>query len=131
MSFRSVAPLALAAALLSGSACGGNSAPSGLPSTLSAAGPLLGSITSAVPGLSQAPGGAWCRLAARLAKAKMPAAVKQGAPSAPSGLSSLTSFLGKSGISADQVKQIGGVLSQTIGSKVPADVASAFASALM
>ena len=151
MSFRSVATLTLAAAVLSGSACGGKSASTtALPSALNAAAPLLGSITGAIPGLSQAQAALGAGSLLGLAKAKMPAgqfsqvagaipgadalmseAVKQGAPSSPGGLSSITSFLSKSGISADQVKQIGGVLGQAIGSKVPADVASAFASALM
>jgi hypothetical protein len=154
----------LSIAVLQVSACGGKSQPtnspapstgaaaagSTLPSALSAAGPIIGAITSAVPGLSQIQAALGAGSLLGLAKAKMPAgqfsqvagaipganalvseAVKKGAPSAPSGLSSMTDFLSKSGISAGQVSQLAGVLTNAVSGKVPADVASAFASALM
>jgi hypothetical protein len=142
--------VALTAAALSGSACGGNSPASTLPSALSSAGPIISSITSAIPGLSQAQAALGAGSLLGLAKAKMPAgqfsqiagaipgadalvseAVKQGLPAAPAGLSSITDFLSKSGISAEQVSQMASTLAGAVGGKVPADVASAFASALM
>ena len=125
-------------------------ATSGLPSALGAAGPIISAVTSAVPGLSQAQAALGAGALLGLAKAKMPAnqfsqvasaipganaliseAAKQGAPSAPAGLSSVTDFLGKSGISSGQASQIVSVLTNAVSGKVPADVASAFTAALM
>ena len=164
MTSRSVAAFVLSIVALQGSGCGGKSQPSdspapstgatpstsALPSALSAAGPIIGAITSAVPGLSQVQAALGAGSLLGLAKAKMPAgqfsqiasaipganalvseAAKKGAPSAPSGLSSMTDFLSKSGISAGQVSQLAGVLTNAVSGKVPADVASAFAAALM
>ena len=149
MKVTSITALALSAAVLSGSACGGNTPASTLPSALSAAGPIISSITQAIPGLSQVQAALGAGSMLGLAKAKMPAnqfsqiagaipgtdalvseAVKQGAPATPAGLSSVTDFLSKSGISAGQVTQLAGVLTNAVGGKVPADIASAFASAL-
>jgi Protein of unknown function VcgC/VcgE (DUF2780) len=135
-----------------GSSSAGNPAPAvsaGLPSALSAAGPLVNSLMSAVPGLSQAQAIQGAGSLLGLAKAKMPAgqfsqvasalpgtdalvneAVRQGAPSMPSGLSAVTDFLGKSGITSSQVSQLASALGNAVQGKVPADVASSFLSAL-
>src|SRR5262245_14027399 len=138
--------LVLACGALLSTSCGGKSVPESAAGVASAAGPLLGSISSAIPGLSQAQAilGAGSMLG--LAKAKMPgdqfnqvadaipgskdllnSAIASGLPKSLSGIGDVTSFLGKSGISADQVNQLGGVLSTAGGSKVPAGVASAWA----
>jgi Protein of unknown function VcgC/VcgE (DUF2780) len=149
--------LTIGAAVWSGgcggsSSSAGNPAPqvsAGLPSALSAAAPLINSLMSAVPGLSQAQTILGAGGLLGLAKAKMPAgqysqvagalpgaealvgeAVRQGAPSMPSGLSQVTDFLSKSGISANQVSQLASALGNAVQGKVPADVATAFATAL-
>ena len=120
-----------------------------IPSALSAAGPLLSSIGSAVPGLSQAQSILGAGSLLGLAKAKMPAdqfsqvskaipgadaligeAVKQGLPSGASGLAAVTEFLGKSGVSASQVTQMVPALTGALKGKVTPEIASAFASAL-
>jgi hypothetical protein len=142
--------LALCATL---AACGGNPAPTGAPAglsgALSAAGPLLGSIGTAVPGLSQAQSILGVGSLLGLAKAKMPAAqfsqigaaipgsdallgeaVKQGLPSTLGSLSDVTGFLGKSGISASQVNQMIPVVGQALSGKVSPDLATSFLSAL-
>ena len=148
MTLKSLTSAALLAAVLQG--CGGNSPSSALPAAVSAAGPLNGAITSAIPGLSQAQAALGAGSLLGLAKTKMPAgqysqvagaipgadalvgeAVKQGAPTSPSSLSAVTDFLGKSGISPSQVNQLIPVLTKAISGKVPAEVSSALASALM
>ena len=146
----SVAAIVCGAVLFVG--CGGNPAPSAmasLPGALSAAGPLLGSLTSAVPGLSQAQAILGAGSLLGLAKAKMPGdqfsqiagalpgadaligeAVKQGLPSGLTGLSGLTGFLGKSGVSASQVSQMVPVLAGAVKGKVSPELATGFLSAL-
>src|SRR5262245_24608995 len=71
-----IAAVACGAFLLA-AGCGGNpapaAAPAGLSGALSAAGPLLGSLGTAVPGLSQAQAILGAGSLLGLAKAKMPA----------------------------------------------------------
>ena len=132
--------------------CGGktsSAAASVSSSVMSAAGPLLSSLTSSVPGLSQAESILGAGSLLGLAKAKMPAesfsqvsnavpgtealigeAQKQGLPSQPSGLSEVTGFLEKAGISSSQVNQMIPALGKAVGGKVSPDVASSFMSAL-
>lgn len=134
------------------SACGGNpapAAPAGLSSALSAAGPLLSSLSTAVPGLSQAQSILGLGSLLGLAKAKLPAdqfskiggaipggdallaeAVKQGLPSGLGSLADVTGFLGKSGISASQVSQMVPVLGSAVSGKVSPDIATSFLTAL-
>jgi hypothetical protein len=117
---------------------------------LGPAAPFLASLTSAVPGLSsgQAALGTGALLA--LAQTKMPAgeydqviaavpgaaamvaAVQdRGLPSAASlSSSTVTEYLGKSGISPDQVAKLTSALGTTVGGMVPGNVASSFTSAL-
>jgi hypothetical protein len=138
--------------LLHVAGCSGNPAPSampGLPAGLSAAGPLLGSLSSAVPGLSQAQAILGAGSLLGLAKGKMPAdqfsqiagaipgadalvgeAVKQGLPSGLTGLSGLTGFLGKSGITADHLTKMVPVLTGAVKGKVSPELATSFLSAL-
>ena len=134
-------------------ACGGgNPAPAGapaLPSALTAAGPLLDSLGSAVPGLSKAQAILGAGSLLGLAKAKMPAdqfsqvagaipgadalvgeAVKQGLPSGLTGVAGLGSFLGKSGVSASQITQMVPVLTGAVKGKVGPEAAASFLSAL-
>jgi hypothetical protein len=150
MAYRSITAAALLAAMLTGSSCGGNSQPAGLPSALNAAAPLVNSIVGSVPGLSQAQAAMGAGALLGLAKAKMPAgqysqlagaipgmdalvneAVKQGAPAAPTSRSSLGQFLNKAGISTQQVGQIASSLTNSIAGKVPADVVSSLTQALL
>jgi hypothetical protein len=147
---------AIAAALCSVvtivSGCGGNPAPDttpALPAALSAAGPLLGSLSKAIPGLSQAHAILGAGSLLGLAKAKMPTdqfsqiaaaipgaealvgeAVKLGLPSGLTGLSGLTGFLGKGGVSASQVSQMVPVLTGAVTGKVSPELAAGFLSAL-
>lgn len=141
------------ASLLGTMACsgggGGSSSTPTLPAPLSAAAPLLNSLMSAVPGLSQAQAilGAGAVLGA--AKAKMPAeqfsqlnsavpgaealiqeAVKAGLPSSIPGLSSLNSFFAKAGISPAQVSQMVPAVGNFIRGKGNAQVADAFTAAV-
>ena len=150
MTYRSIAAMAVVAVTLSGAACGGNSPASTLPSALSAAAPLINSITSSIPGLSQAQAALGAGSLLGLAKAKMPAgqvsqlagavpgvdalvneAVKQGAPAAPASRSAVGEFLSKAGISTQQVAGIASSLTNSIAGKVPADVVSSLTNALL
>jgi hypothetical protein len=109
----------------------------------------LNSLGSAVPGLSQAQSALGAGSLLGLAKAKMPAdqftqvgaaipgsdaligeAVKQGLPSQLGGLSDLTGFLGKSGISPTQINQMIPVLGKAISSGGNPTLANTFISAL-
>jgi hypothetical protein len=139
-------------ATLGVAACGGNPAPTAAPAlsgALSAAGPLLGSIGSAVPGLSQAQSILGVGSLLGLAKAKMPAdqfsqigaaipgadalvgeAVKQGLPSTLGSLADVSGFLGKSGISASQLNEMIPVLGKALSGKVSPALATSFLSAL-
>lgn len=133
-----------------GGAAGAAAAAAGaLPGGLSAAGPLLSSLGAAVPGLSQAQSILGAGSLLGLAKAKMPAdqfsklsssvpgtdalvgeAVKQGLPSSLGSLADVTSFLGKSGINADQVTKLVPAFTKAAGGKLTPDVAASLASAL-
>jgi hypothetical protein len=138
----------IAGVAVSVSAYGRQSLPA-LPKSAQAAAPLLGSISSAVPGLSQSQAMLGAGSLLGVAKNSMPSkafseiekaipggkslldeAVKLGLPKGAKGLSGLTDFLGKSGISPAQLNQMVPVLTNAVSGKVPADVASAFASAL-
>jgi hypothetical protein len=57
-------------------------------------------------------------------------AVRQGLPRSPSGLSGITGFLGKSGISPSQLNQMVPVLTNSVAGKIPAEVGAALAAAL-
>jgi uncharacterized protein VcgC/VcgE DUF2780 len=115
----------------------------------SAAGPLLNSLGVAVPGLSQAQSILGAGSLLGLAKGKMPTdqfsqvskaipgtdaliaeATKQGLPSTLGSLSDVTSFLGKSGISANQVSQMVPALGKALGGKVSPDLVNSFLGAL-
>ena len=129
--------------------CGGKTAPDVNSSVMSAAGPLLSSLSGAVPGLSQAESILGAGSLLGLAKAKMPAesfsqvstavpgtdaligeAQKQGLPSQPSGLSEVTGFLEKAGISSSQVSQMIPALGKAVSGKVSPEVANSFMAAL-
>jgi hypothetical protein len=143
----------LASVILVASGCGGkNPAPSGaseLPASLNAATPLLNSLGAAVPGLSQAQSVLGLGSLFGLAKQKMPAdqyaqvasavpgadalageAVKQGLPGNLGGLSDVTNFLSKSGISVDQVSKMIPVIGNSMAGRVPPETATAFFNAL-
>ena len=145
---RSVLVVLVAVGAVSLSAYGGQSVP-GLPKSVKAAAPLLSSISSAVPGLSQTQAMLGAGSLLGVAKNGMPAkafseiekaipgskslldeAVKMGLPAGAKGLSGVTDFLGKSGISPSQLNQLVPVLTNAVTGKVSPDVASAFASAL-
>ena len=121
-----------------------------MSSATSAAAPLLNSITTAVPGLSQEQAMLATGSVLGLAKAKMPAdqytqlanafpsseallsgAQKAGLPSSSNltGLSSVTDFLGKAGISPQQVSQLVPVLGNAV-KKINPTLGEAFMSAL-
>lgn len=156
MSLQSLRVFSLRAALIAMPAllvgCSGNAAPSstaGLSSALSAAGPLLNSLSGAVPGLSQAQAILGAGSLLGLAKAKMPTdqfsqiagaipgadalvgeAVSKGLPSSLSGLSDITSFLGGSGITPDQITKMIPVLTNAVKGKVSPELATGLLSAL-
>jgi hypothetical protein len=136
-------------AMLGGGCASTSSLTSALPGALGAAEPLIGSLTTAVPGLSsgQAVMGAGSLLG--LAKGKMSAddfskvadaipgtdalleeAVKRGLPNGLTGISDVSKFLEKSGISSSQASQLGSALSGQLEGKVPDDVHGAFTAAL-
>jgi len=133
--------------------CGGkNPEPSGasaIPAAVNAAAPLLNSATAAIPGLSQAQSVLGLGSLFGLAKQKLPAdqyaqvasavpgadalvgeAVKQGLPSSLGGLSDVTNFLSKSGISVDQVSRMIPVIGNSLAGRVPPETATAFFNAL-
>ena len=144
--------LVASAALLAAVACGKNSAPSGesaLPASLNAAAPLLNSVSAAVPGLSQSQTVLGLGSLFGLARQKMSAdqyaqvtstlpgsdalvteAMKQGLPSSLGGLSDVTAFLAKSGISVDQVSKMIPVIGNSMAGRVPPEAATAFFNAL-
>ena len=122
---------------------------SAIPSSLNAAAPILNSLGATVPGLSTAQQILAAGSMFGLAKQKMPAdqyaevannvpgadalaneAVKQGLPSNVNGLSGLTEFLGKSGISPDQVTKLIPALGSALQGKVSPEVANSFMNAL-
>jgi hypothetical protein len=127
---------------------GGSSTPS-LPAPLQAAAPLINSLMSAVPGLSQLQAILGAGGLLGTAKAKMPAdqfaqinsavpgaealigeAQKAGLPGSPSALSSLNSFFSQAGISPTQVAQMVPVVGDLIRSKGGAQLADAFLAAM-
>lgn len=141
--------IALAIFALVGIGCGKTAPVTDLASTLSAAGPLLNSVSSAVPGLSQAQSALGVGSLLGLAKGRMPTnqysqvsnalpgadalvaeATRQGLPSQLGGLADVSGFLGKSGISTSQVNQLIPALGNALTGKVNPDIASAFMSAL-
>ena len=148
--------IALAALLVIASGCSSSkemsnasSASSALPSSLSAAAPMLDGLMKSVPGLSQAQAalgaGSMLGLAqgtmtpdqyAQVAKAVPGAdalianANKMGLPNPAKSVGDVSSFLQKSGISSTQVNQLGSALTGMIKGQVPGDVASNFANAL-
>jgi len=134
-------------------ACGGkNPAPSGtsaVPAAVNAAAPLLNATAAAIPGLSQAQQVLGLGSLFGLAKQKMPAdqyaqvtsavpgadalaaeATKQGLPSNLGGLSDVTSFLSKSGLSVDQVSKMIPVIGNSMAGRVPPETATSFFNAL-
>jgi uncharacterized protein VcgC/VcgE DUF2780 len=168
MSMRSLPfrrPAMVAAALLTAVACSKNNPEpstmpnpatspttgmSALPASLNAAAPLLNSVASQVPGLSQAQQILGVGSMFGLAKQKMPSdqysqlsgavpgadalateATKQGLPMNAGGLSDITNFLGKSGITPDQVTKLVPALTNSLKGKVSPELLNAFTNALM
>lgn len=149
---RGTIAVVVACATVVAAGCGGKTSaatPGGLPGGLSAAGPILSAVSGAVPGLSQAQSILGVGSLLGLAKAKMPAgqfsqiggalpgadaligeATKQGLPSTLGSLADVTSFLGKSGISPNQVTQMIPAIGNLLQGKVSPDLATAFLSAL-
>jgi len=122
-----------------------------LSGALSAAGPLISSLTSSIPGLSQAQAILGAGSLFGLAKAKMPAdqfsqvatavpgtqalvdeATKAGLPaaSALTGLSSLTPVLSKAGITPQMVSAMTPALGQAIAKTGGQPLADAFLAAV-
>jgi hypothetical protein len=117
---------------------------------MSAAAPLVASLTSAVPGLSESQAALGAGALFALAQSRMPtgeysqlvaavpaagalvgAAQDQGLPSAANlTTASVSEFLGKTGITAAQVTQLTGALGTAVKGMVPETVASSFAAAL-
>ncbi len=146
---RFIALVMCAAVTLAG--CGGKTAPAlpDLSGPLAAAGPLINSIGSAVPGLSQAQSILGAGSLLGLAKGKMrpsqyaqvssampgsdaliAEATNHGLPSQLDRLSDVAAFLGKSGISPSQLNGIVPAMGNALTGKVSPDVATAFMSAL-
>ena len=140
-------------ALVSG--CGGSSSSaaaagmSALPTALNTAGPLLNAVGVAIPGLTQAQQILGLGSVFGLAKQKMPAdqfsevanalpgadalaseAATKGLPKELKGMSDVTKFLGKSGVTPTQVGQTITVLGDQMAGKVSPTVANSFFSAL-
>ena len=134
-------------------ACGGkNPEPSGasaVPAAVNAAAPLLNAVSAAIPGLSQAQQILGLGSLFGLAKQKMPAdqyaqvtsavpgadalvteAMKQGLPTNLGGLSDVTNFVSKSGLSVDQVSKMIPVLGNSMAGRVPPEAATSFFNAL-
>ena len=137
------------------SGCGGGtssaaaSGMSALPTALNTAGPLLNSVGAAVPGLTQAQQILGLGSVFGLAKQKMPTdqfaevanavpgadaladeAASKGLPKNLKGMSDVTKFLGKSGITPTQVGQTITVLGDQMAGKVSPSVANSFFNAL-
>ena len=144
-----VASLAGTMACSGGSSTSAGASPPALPAPLTAAAPLLNSLMSAVPGLSQAQAILGAGGLLGTAKAKMPAdqfsqlnsavpgaealiqeAVKAGLPSSIPGLSSLNSFFSKAGITPAQVSQMVPAIGNVIRGKGNAQLADAFQAAV-
>ena len=152
-----VAPSSILAILLAGSTVLGSgcsksttsAVTSNLPAAVSLAGPVLGEIAKAVPGLSQAQAilGAGSTLA--LAQDKMPAdqfsklsssvpgtteligeATKQGLPRPLNSFADMKTFLGKNGFSDAQINGLTSALSKEVSKFGGKDVGNAFAAML-
>lgn len=123
---------------------------SALPASLNAAVPLLNSIAPAVPGLSQTQQVLGLGSLFGLAKQKMPSdqyaslsssvpgadalaseATKQGLPANAGSLSDVTSFLGKHGVTPDQVTKLVPALTNSLQGKVSPEILTAFTNAIM
>jgi hypothetical protein len=111
--------------------------------------PLIAAATKAVPGLSQAQAALGSGSLFGLAKGKMSAAqfsqiekaipgvdklvadaTKKGLPKQLKGFSDVSTFLGKAGMTPDQVNQLASSLEKTVAAVVPSGVSSAFSSAI-
>ena len=120
-----------------------------LPAAVSIAGPVLGEIAKAVPGLSQAQAALGAGSTLALAQDKMPAdqfsklssavpgtnqliaeATKQGLPRPLHSLTDVKSFLGKNGFTADQINQFMPAVTNEISKLAPKEVADAFGAVL-
>ena len=146
---RSIAPLVMTAAIVV-AGCGKTEVVTDpLQGAFTEAGPLLNSVTSAVPGLSHAQSALGVGSLLGLAKAKMPAnqfsevsaaipgsaglvdnATKEGLPANVGRLADVTSFLIQSGISSGQVGLMIPVVTNAVSDKVSPEVAAAFKSVL-
>jgi hypothetical protein len=124
--------------------------PTSLPTGMEAAGPLLGSMTASIPGLSNAQAATGAGSLLSLAQQKLPAdqfakisgavpgadALLQGAAKAgvpTSGLTSLAdlnSVFSKAGISPTQVTQLTSLLGNSISNSAGPSVAQSFFSAV-
>ena len=128
-----------------------SSATSALSGALGPASQLIGSLTRGIPGMSQAMAILGSGAMFGLAKAKMPSdqfsqvanavpgsqalvdeAIKAGLPAADqlTGLSSLTPFLSKAGISPEMVSQLVPMLGKAVGGAGGQQLADAFVAAL-
>lgn len=128
-----------------------SSASSALSGALAPASALIGGLTKSIPGMSQAQAILGAGSMFGLAKAKMPSdqfsqlssavpganalvdeAVKAGLPAAGQlmGLSSLTPFLSKAGISPTMVSQLVPALTKAVGSTAGPTIASALEAVL-
>ena len=147
---RTALAILLCAAAISTTSC--SSAPSVsnmLPPALGAAKPLIDAVAAAVPGLSQAQAILGAGSALSLAKDTMPAeqfksisnivpgaealmghAVSEGLPSSGNSLPSVSEFLAKKGIPAEQSTALFGAVNNYLQGKVPGPVADAFGMAL-
>ena len=147
---RSTLAVALCAMALVFCGCGGTkSVPEGIPSAVSAAAPLLNTVTAAVPGLSQTQAILGAGSLFGLAKAKMPAdqfsqieaavpgadalaseAASKGLPNTTSSLSEVTKFLDKHGVPPAMTGQLVPAVGDFVKSKVSPELGNAFMAAL-
>lgn len=154
MTVRLTRTLPLVAMLTAGACKGSTPEPttemSALPTAMNAAAPVLNSLNSAVPGLSQTQSIAAAGSLLGLAKTRMPAdqysqvataipgsdalvneATRLGLPSnSLTGLSGVTDFLSKQGVSADQVSKMVPALGNLLKGKVSPEVLNSFMAAL-
>jgi hypothetical protein len=120
-----------------------------LPVAEQMAGPVIGELAKAVPGLSQVSAALGAGSMLGLAQDKMPAdqfsklssgipgtnqlitdATAKGLPRPLNSLQDVTTFLGKNGFTPDQINKFVPAFSKEVSKLVPADVASAFAASL-
>ena len=150
--FRSILTAVAGSACLLAAGCAGHASAPAAParaSSLADANRLISSLTTTVPGLSasQAAVGAGALLA--LARDRMPAghyaqvtgaipgadalvdeAVKQGLTIRLTKLSEVTTFLGRSGVSSEQVTRMVPVLTSAVEERASLEVVHGFTSAL-